>query len=243
MFPVAVVLSNPVSSASNHWRFMKKLIAAFTIIFSSLSVSAQPSLPSVPANPRANVQSGEITMEQDHKITDSYESQQDKSIEFLKKIQSIAAAGGSGSVAMPEESILSYLNVAYLYCSVTQGTCPQILDSVLEADVINARSKGAAAGCPIMTSFWKLYIRNDMEQRHNHFVKTGFLSLTDDFKRKERPTYIKCKDTITSILADPEKATRYKNNSATVTSLHKAVRMAEELKVKVPNLFISLGAR
>lgn len=195
------------------------------------------------AHAQSAVQSGEITMEQDHKTEDSYEAQQETAINFLKKIQTAAANGGSGTIAAPTEPTISYLNVAYLYCSITQGTCPQILDAILEADVINSRSSGNVAACPIMTAFWKLYVRNDMEQRHNHYVKTGFLSTTDDFKKKVRPIYVKCKETVAHVLDSPERASRYTPNSSTRETIAKAIKMTEELKAKVPNLFVSLGAR
>lgn len=214
---------------------MKNLLLPLFIIIPSIVV-AQPKAPD-----RSAVQGGEITMEQDSKTEDSYEVQQSKGIEFLKRVAAAASSGGSGTIPMPEESTLSYLNVAYLYCSITEGTCPAIIDAVLEADVINARS--GSPSCPISTSFWKLYVRSDMEQRHNHYVKTGFLGVTDDFKKRRRPAYIKCKDTVAQILSDPNRASRYQAGGQVLSSLNRAVRIAEELKAKVPNLFTSLGAR
>lgn len=197
----------------------------------------------VAAENRSDVQGGEIVMEQDHKLSGTYEMQQLKGLEFLKAVQLTAASGAANSLPAPDDSILSYLNVAYLYCSITEGTCPAIIDAVLEADIINSRRAGAVASCPIMTNFWKIYIKSDMEQRHNHLVKTGFLTVTDDFKKKRRPAYIKCKDTVAQIISSPDWAQRYKSGSQTMTSITKAVRIVEELQAKVPNLFTALGAR
>ena len=215
---------------------MRKITVLIIVLLLSNLCLAQSRSPS-----HENVQSGEITMEQDSKPADSYETQQEKAIGFIKKVQSIAIAGG-GTIAAPDESVLSYLNVAYLYCSITQGTCPQILDNVLEADVMNSKAAGSVS-CPIMTNFWKLYIKSDMEQRHSHYVRTGYLSTTEDFKKRVRPAYIKCKETISQILAAPDFSQRYKAGSQIQTSIQKSVRITEELKEKVPNLFTALGAR
>ncbi len=216
---------------------MKPLLTTLAILLPLFLVSQAT------AQSPSGVQGGEIVMEQDHKLSGTYEIQQNKGIEFLKAVQASASSGGSSAISTPDDSILSYLNVVYLYCSITEGTCPAVIDAVLEADIINNRSAGAAATCPITTSFWRLYIKSDMEQRHNHLVKTGFLGVTDDFKKKRRPAYIKCKDTVSQIVTGADRSERYKADSQVLNSIHKAVRIAEELKAKVPNLFTALGAR
>ncbi len=192
---------------------------------------------------------GEINIDQSSTTKDSYPLTQDRAIEYIKNLNDVIATlshGAQGaSIPTPTDNILSYLNAAYLYCAVNIGECPVILDAVLETDIINSRVSKIAQ-CPNMTRFWKLWVKSDMEARHKYLVKTGYLKTTSDFNQNKRPAYIKCQQTVASETAGSGSdeayfKARYTPDSAHTLVAARTLKLIEEMKVKIPNLFAALG--
>lgn len=205
----------------------------------------------VVAENRDAQQSGEIVLEQDETRVESFGLTQDKSIQFFKDLQQKVEQGAAGTVpsANPEidENALIYLNAAYHYCTVNAGTCPSLLDALLEADVINSRLKKQAQ-CPTLKAFWKEWVKNDMEKRLQYSVKTGFLADTEAFKKNERPKYIKCEPTVQAAIdgagTDAEffKA-RYSGDSTPKKATQRTVSILNEIKKRVGNVITWVQSR
>lgn len=212
--------------------------------------------------------SGEITLGEDHvqdenntisgridvdlvvkkkKQRDPYEVAQDSTIDYfkglVKKTEGLAKGETSQITPLATNELL-HLNGLYLYCSIHNGTCPDVLDAIMEADVINSKLSGKV-DCPILKSFWKSWITNKLEKRHRHHVKTGFMHQTTAFKKNILPRYLRCTDTVEKELADGNGksnadffAARYSERSLKKDPLVQIVNKLEVMKQNIPNVFI-----
>lgn len=213
---------------------------------------SQPLIPAIGlAEDRDAVQSGELIQEQDEKKAQTFPLTQEKTIEYFKVLQNSIEQSAAGAVPAAssglDENSLIYLNSAYLYCTINSGTCPSLLDALLEVDLINSKLENQVK-CPNLKAFWKLWLRNDMEARLRYSVKTGFLSDTENFKKTERPKYIRCEDTIQKAIEGSGDAAgyfkaRYAGDSAPKKAAQRAVKILSEIKDRVPNVIVAVGAR
>lgn len=155
---------------------------------------------------------GDIEFEEDTKTTDPYAETRDDLIARLNTLSSFTTNPNTeldfDSIALNEQHFV-HLNALYLYCSVNKGTCSEVLDTVLELDIIKSQLDGSAE-CTNMKHFWKTWIANDMQKRHQYQVKTGYLKETEDFKKNNLPRYLRCSQTVADAL---------KNSAGTATTL------------------------
>ena len=185
--------------------------------------------------------------------TDTFGTLQDSTIEYFKHLNDAVRLAAKGTVPAPiptpDVNHFTYLNAAYLYCSVQNGVCPTVLDALLEVDVINSRL-AKQAQCPALSGFWTQWVKTDMEARSQYQVKTGFLAETQDFRQKDRPKYIKCQATVQTEMSDPIAASlsdsdyftrRYSGDSQHTKSVATMVELLTELKAKVPNVIDEAG--
>ena len=232
---------------------MRKLLAlsviCLTCVFSTVSFStvSQAQTKSA-AGPNL---SGEISYEESTPVKNQYVQVQDETISYFENLQEHMQrqmrAEGSGNVPALSDAQLNFLGAAYLYCAINFGECPLLLDAVLEVDVINSRLN-AQASCPLMTKFWKFWVRNDFENRHKYSVKTGFLKTTSDFNQNKRIAYLKCQGTVESEIAASKSnqaffSARYHQDAPKNLVATKAIKFLKDLKAKVPNVFVAVGAR
>jgi hypothetical protein len=197
-------------------------------------------------------QTGEINIDLSSpaKRKDSYGEYQDEAISFFKQLAATTSklsSGGSASVSPPSDEAMSYLTAVYLYCAVNSGTCPLVLDAILEADIVNSRSAGKAS-CPNMKRFWNTWVKNGFEDRHKFMVKTSHINLYSQFNSQTRPKYLKCDETVASVLSGIASSEtffrdRYRAGSPQEKLALKMTALLEQIKQKVPNLFIAMGAQ
>lgn len=220
-----------------------------TICFLAL-LAALGRSPDISATPAADKQSGEIIQEQEAKTQDSYSATQDQVLSFFQGLATSMRNAANGKIPTPipllNENALTYLNSAYLYCSVNNGTCPAMLDALLEAEIINAKL-GNKAECPNLKQFWRLWLKNQMEERHNFAVKTVFLNTTNEFKRSKRPRYIKCEATVASEIADQGSnleyfKRRYSPGSAQMVAVEQTLETLEQIRRDIPDIFTAVRA-
>ena len=192
---------------------------------------------------RLSVQSGEIKLESEVKKKDPYETAVDAAFTYLNSIQTAlksASAGSASKTPLVSEDALQYLTTSYLYCSVNTGVCQYFLDTLFEADLINARLENKDA-CSNLRAFWKKYLENDLENRHKYATKIGFLADTGEFNTKTRPKYIKCVDTIKkereSSKNDSEFFKQRYANGAKLDAVNKTIEYLQTLKNKNINTF------
>jgi|GEM_PF-1715704 len=192
------------------------------------------------------VLSGELNFEDTtEKSADSYSNTQQLTIDFFKDFLTTLTA--TGPVAELSDSQLNYLNAVYLYCSINTGKCPFILDAILETDVKRSAMSGVAS-CPAMTKFWKQWVANDMENRHKYSVRTAFLSVTEEFRTKDRPKYLKCKDNVSSSIAGMTSpaalfSTRYAEGSEPRRAIERTIEYLKAVQASGQNIATSLGIK
>lgn len=189
-------------------------------------------------------QVGEINLEDMETIRrDPYSVAQDAAINFFNdfatKVGTLKNKGAVTLETLPDVA-LSHLANVYLYCTVRSGTCPFVLDAILESDIVNAKN-GSPSICPNMERFWKVWLKNDMEKRQNFMVRTANLSATSEFTRNERPRYLKCRETVQIEIGKESSsaeffATRYGGASGPDAAVKKLAALLTELKTKVPNI-------
>lgn len=196
---------------------------------------------------RNRAQSGEVLLDLKNDSQDPYLMNQTQALAYFKDLQKKIDALVEGNFSpVPElnERALHHLMGVYLYCSVKKGVCPGPLDAILETDIINSKLNKSSA-CPNMTSFWKIWIKNDMENRQKYLTQIAYINDTDTFKNKVRPKYLKCRATVTSEVDSSLSdlaffKQRYANDAAARTAINSLVSMLEELQKKEINVFVAM---
>lgn len=198
---------------------------------------------------REKVQSGSLELELDQAVKDPYSETETASLVYFKFLQTKIAAlpGSAQTVEPPGDAIIQYLNGLYLLCSMKRGTCPTILDALLEVDLINSKINKQTA-CPTMKRFWKQYIDGDLEKRHRYQTQTGHITAVTDFNQKIRPRYIKCAETITQLLEGSASDTaffqkRYAGDPPPVLAVRSVIDMINQVQSKNLNVFAVTGMK
>ena len=161
------------------------------------------------------VTKGEIVLESYEAPSETAVEKRKKTTDFISELaKSFDSIAKGNPVILPTMSqdlenaglnftkdALVNMTIAHLRCSIAEGVCLPVLDTVFELDLMNSAKSGTAS-CKNMQLFWKLWLENDMEKRHQHQVQIGFLKDTEVFNRDVRPQYIKCKETISKLLEE-----------------------------------------
>jgi len=192
------------------------------------------------AQERKNAVSGDIQLES---TTETERSPRvvsiEKGAEWLGQMQKAIEAGGQGPIALPDANAFTFVTTMYLYCTTKLGTCPFILDTVLEGDVINARGSGSPE-CPIMSQFWRQWLNNDLEQRAKYLLSIGNASALATFNQNQRPKYLRCKDTVANELKQAP-ATRYASSGTVAQSVTRTTRFLTEVRNKQVDVYSATG--
>lgn len=223
------------------------LVCVLSVITPLLCASAQPLDPE--SGGRAVIM-GDLNIEEDEQQVDPYSVVQSGVLAYFKHLNKLAASLESG--AAPEQlkdlgdDALRYLTAAYLHCSIKQGTCPALLEALLEIEVINSRIRNTAA-CPNLERFWRIWLKNDMERRHDYSVKLGYLQATTEFRQKVRPRFVKCQPTVAGEISSSLSSlqdyfrVRYASGSLARRSLEQNLLLLEGIAQQVPNIFAQVG--
>lgn len=188
--------------------------------------------------------SGDIPLDiGEERVKPPHERAQEEAMAEYQKLVNNVKAGKGEAVTLSERALL-HLNAVYLLCSVNQGTCPTVLDGILESDILTSKVTGRV-DCPNMKRFWQLWIKNDMEKHHQFMAKTAFVNEAADFQRRERPRYIRCSATVKEAL-DSEKAgtvesfirARYKGDDHPFAG---TFRLLQQMKSRYPNVMSEIG--
>lgn len=229
---------------------MKKKPSLFTpfrlsllLIFCDLSVSI-----SVNAQERRNAQVGEINIENTKDQGSPYQKAQEETLLYFENFSKVLREqnGSLEKTGTLTDNQLNYLNGVYLYCTVNTGTCPAVLESLYEIDLINSKISGIVA-CPILTQFWKLWLRSEMEKRQGFLVKTSYITATSEFTNKIRPRFVKCIDSVktdleNSAAADTFFKERYVPQSKPIQAVEKTIQILKTLKDRSINVFVATGS-
>lgn len=174
------------------WRLCLSAVAMSLIVGTTTAANAQP---------RIQLQE-EVELDLGTKQP-SHIAAQRGAVEKLEKVLSSPPE----SVTAPDfsQAEIIYLTGAYLICSLRKGTCKEILDGILTLDMLEAsQKKTKEVQCTRMHKFWQIWLKNDMEKKHEYNIKTAFLKVRSEFNQLERPRYLRCSKTVASLLEDEE---------------------------------------
>jgi len=225
------------------------LLTLLTVSAEAFSSEAENPQERVP--PRRPALSGDIILEGPEKKASIYEITQDNALSYMQHLSHQVQAASSGASISPipplAPDVQDYLTGVYLYCSVQRGTCPFVLQAILEIDIINSRLSGQNS-CPNMQAFWKRWLENDMENRHRHSVRTGHMHATHDFNQSVRPRFVRCQETVAKEIAagssNPAEffRSRYRDNSQHRRDVATSLALLEQIKANIPNIFRATGS-
>ncbi|WKZ57949.1 MAG: hypothetical protein QY326_04590 [Bdellovibrionota bacterium] len=186
-------------------------------------------------------QMGEIAIEDIKTQKSAYQTHQESVIALFTAVRdSLHNPLSVQNLALSKDGLV-YLNAVYLHCSVQKGTCPLILEALLNLDILHAAKHGTFE-CPNLTLFWRNWLENDMEERQKYLVRTAHLQTSAAFNQTERPRYIKCKDTVQSILTPAPQASsiataRFAEGSEGRNTINRTLELLTTYQSKVPNVF------
>jgi hypothetical protein len=216
---------------------------SFVVLF-ILLVAVQ----SIAEAPEPNL-SGTIDIEQDDPNKGSYTATQDKTVRYFDDlVVKYAQVNGGASIKIDEldDSEVHHLSGVYLYCSMTYGACPFILQTLLETDLINSYGGGPVA-CTNTKKFLTHYAKNDMHKRLSYLIPTALMAKKTNFEIAELPKYIKCQSTLEELLSklkgnEAGFKERYKEDSEANLALKRTNLILSKVKTKVGNVFKAISA-
>ena len=203
-----------------------------------------------PAGDYKPPQVGAINIEEQEEKKETYGTVQDKAISFFSEVESKQtqlAQGNISAVGSIPDNILNYLSGVYLYCAVNLGTCPLVLETLLETDIINGKVNHDN-DCPNLKRFWNFWVGNGMEERHKYLTKIAHVRAISDFNTKERPKFLLCQETVkqqtTSALpSDAYFKQRYSQNPALKALSARLAAYLNQLKQGEINVFLATGSK
>jgi hypothetical protein len=178
-------------------------------------------------------------------VKESESNPQLQSLEDLRRwvasVDKIAVDGGKG---VPEEltpADLSYLSVAYLYCVAQRGTCPFVLDTILDSDLETSLSNGVA-GCSTMKRFWKEWLRSALDERAKFLLSVSNGLKLAAFNSQERPRYVQCSNTVAELMAQHNNlGSRFGGGGTSRSSLSSIKQFLEELHTSKVDIYQEIG--
>lgn len=172
---------------------------------------------------------------------------QDEAIKNLENFYGMITTDGAKPLRFNlPDSNLYYLNGVLLFCSVKNGSCSFLLDTVLEVDVFNSQLDNKVE-CPHMLRFWQEWIDNSFEQRLSYSLGTGVLKKYQDFKTQDRPRYLKCSGTVQNIVVpgasiDEFIKTRYESQKPIIAAFKKTLAYLRAIREEIDDVFVAAGA-
>lgn len=166
---------------------------------------------------------------------DPYEVTQENLLKKLSEYAEVIKNGSTPEMLVLDPAELQHLAGSYLVCSLKKGTCPEVLDGILEIDFLNAL-RSRSNSCKNMKGFWGSWIKNEMEKKHQMYIKTGFMKKKEYFDKNQRSRYIRCSLTVKKMKQEFASAAAYvkKHRKSDTSSL---VALLEEIKGTIPNVF------
>lgn len=187
------------------------------------------------AQDRSSVQQGEIQFEQEEKDL-TYSDVQRMTIEKLENFANLIRQGNPSSEAKLSDREIRYITSAYLFCTIRKGSCPMILQTLFETDLVPSVANKESS-CPNLSRLWKYWVQSDMERRAELDVPIGVVPKYQQFKKEARPKFIKCKETIDTVRehspAGPEFfSSRYGEGSPQLSQILKTIVLLRAFEKK-----------
>lgn len=166
---------------------------------------------------------------------------QDELEAWSTQIDGAVKKGGEGTVDDLDSATTSYLSVLYFYCTTKQGPCAFVLETILDAELIRAKTKKAGS-CPTMSRFFKSYLANGLDERGKFLYSlTRGLEMAT-FNADSRPRFLECKETVSAILEDKEVVEqRFGEKGASLESVAKFKALVKEVKDTKTDIYSAVG--
>ena len=186
-----------------------------------------------------SAQSGDIQLEDTSKKTkDAPERGRDELNAWFSSLEKSFRSGIVREPVQLGDAGVTYLAMFYFYCTTRIGSCPFILDTILESDVIRSQNEKENS-CPTMTRFWKAWLAGDFDSRAKYEISAAVAEKMDQFNSTERPRYIKCKDAVADILEDRSNLeSRYGESGVASANLNRTRSLLQELWAKGIDVFV-----
>lgn len=202
-------------------------------IFTLIAIYSFPN--SLTAKPMSQMGDVSFTDTKKNKTQETYPQMQSRIIGQFDSYLTSAKSGASPEYFSLSLKDIRYLTGAYLVCSLKRGKCPEILDALLDIETFEYIRDGNK-GCKNMVSFWRSWISNDMDRRHDMFNKTAFINVKTQFNTTQRPKYVRCKKTSLQRAKSTSRASFLKNISSKQGALTKTVKLLKEIEKNVDNV-------
>lgn len=206
------------------------VLSVLTCLLSSLSPLTAPV--AVAEQPSTE---GTIEYEEAPSELSPYEAGQEAAITLFQSLLTDTLSGKSIPHKLNSEAT-KHLTGTYLYCVSKQGSCPVILDGLLEVDIANAQISGEAS-CPVLEQFWRSYAISEFNKRESYLLGVNQAKIAATFATERLPRYRLCKQAVADALRQ-DKAAR---QAAAKKNIANAAFLLKQFKDKVPNIFAALG--
>lgn len=193
-------------------------------------------------DPKKHALSGEVAYSDPNVQARNHQLDAQDTLEaWSAQVLAAIKGGGEGKVTELDSSTASYLSVLYMYCTVKQGPCPFILETVLDSDIIAARSDKART-CTSMTRFFRGYLSNALDDRAKFLYSlTQGLEMAT-FNTESRPRFIECKETVAAILEDKEVvAQRFGEKGTAVVTIEAFNSLLKDVKTQKTDIYAATG--
>ncbi len=136
-------------------------------------------------------QFGSIELQEDEVKIDPYTKSENDAIAYIKNVQDATKTMlvAPKEIAVPNDLTLQHIANAYLFCSIKKGICPEYLQTLREADVINAIANPSNTTCKTMKAFWGVWKVTNMQRKLDHQVKLSQISQRNEFNRTILPNF------------------------------------------------------
>ena len=166
---------------------------------------------------------------------------QDKLEAWSAQVLAAIRGGGEGKVTELDAPTASYLSVLYLYCTVKKGPCPFILETLLDSDIITARSEKTTT-CTSMTRFFKGYLSNALDDRAKFLYSVTQGLEMANFNTQSRPRFIECRETVAAIVEDKEAvAQRFGEKGTSVATVEAFNSLLKDVKSEKTDIYVATG--
>ena len=217
-------------------------VVGLVVVGACAVVEAQELQKDAPSNGRARALTGEVAYSNPDTGVRNSQTEVINALEaWGEKLQSIVTTSGVGKVPKLDQNAASYLSVLYLYCSVKNGPCPFILETVLDADIALSRVDNRVT-CALTNRFFKSYLAHGLDERGKYlFSLTQGLEMAK-FNTSERPRFVECKETVSAIMADKEVlAQRFGSKGTEAQSVAAFLTLLSEVKEQKVDIFVATG--
>lgn len=161
--------------------------------------------------------------------------------EWAGKLQTIVTSSGSGRTPDLNQNAVSYLSVLYFYCTLKEGPCPFILETILDADIALSRADDSIT-CVLTNRFFKSYLSQELDERGKYLFSLTRGLEVEKFNTTERSRFVECKETVSAIIADKEAlAQRFGEKGTEATSVAAFRSLLAEIKDQKVDIFVATG--